>query len=645
MVTKGLGVVILALVLDVVLCVEDIAANEVSLQREVVPKSAEDAGGGGGGGQGEGLGVAVRGPTIVLNRLRAPGEAEDHKSRDDLAISPTACWDKELGSLGVCRQLKDCYPYFRLPNVSPEDTWVFGIYNTCPLQLDEKLVFGVCCGEPLTANVEEVKEANKIQLDEDNEVDRYVIEEGLEDDIPGLLDRSHVMFVPPRSAMKPASVTLVAGTPDNSQSINRPAVKNPWLSDYTHPTHPPLITHPPSHTAMPWWTTKPAGGHPGHPRPATTTTLRPWESSSTPWWAPQPTTSKTTTIYPWWEPQTTPRTTTAKPWWEQPSTTKPTTAVPWWEQPTTTKPTTAVPWWEQSTTPRTTTPKPWWEQPSTTTTTESPDLGEPAGVEQDPCSPTTFYHAGNEEKSSKSSPGGFRISGGFNASPHSHPWIAVLFNSHKQFCGGSLIDRTHVLTAAHCVAHMSQVDIQNLRVRLGAHNIRQQERSVQEYRVSRVVRHKDYDSRRLYNDVAMLTLDKEVRYSSKVRPVCLDRSSNTYEGDMVTVAGWGSMYEGGPQPSTLFNVNLRVWSNDECRTKYGGAAPGGIVQSYLCAGQDGKDSCQGDSGGPLVKQIGGVWTQVGIVSWGIGCGKGHYPGVYSRISSFLPWISRVSAAY
>lgn len=60
----------------------------------------------------------------------------------------------------------------------------------------------------------------------------------------------------------------------------------------------------------------------------------------------------------------------------------------------------------------------------------------------------------------------------------------------------------------------------------------------------------------------------------------------------------------------------------------------------ICAGQAAKDSCSGDSGGPLMVHNNGHWLQIGVVSWGIGCGKGQYPGVYTRMTSFMPWIMK-----
>lgn len=95
----------------------------------------------------------------------------------------------------------------------------------------------------------------------------------------------------------------------------------------------------------------------------------------------------------------------------------------------------------------------------------------------------------------------------------------------------------------------------------------------------------------------------------------------------------------GPQPAILQKVTVPIWSNTHCQGKYGTSAPGGIIESMLCAGVDSKDSCTGDSGGPLMVNE-GTWTQVGIVSWGIGCGEGQYPGVYTRVSSFIPWITK-----
>ncbi|KAF7271672.1 hypothetical protein GWI33_015469 [Rhynchophorus ferrugineus] len=234
-----------------------------------------------------------------------------------------------------------------------------------------------------------------------------------------------------------------------------------------------------------------------------------------------------------------------------------------------------------------------------------------------------------------------KIVGGHNADLNEWPWIAALFVNGRQFCGGSLIDNIHILSAAHCVAHMTSWDVAKLTVRLGDYNIKTNSEAQHiEKRVKRVVRHRGFDSRTLYNDIAILTLDSPVDFTNLIRPVCLPSAGGRdWAGTTGTVIGWGSIRESGPQPAVLQEVNIPIWSNRDCKQKYGPAAPGGIVEHMLCAGQANRDSCSGDSGGPLMVNH-GKWTQVGIVSWGIGCGKGQYPGVYTRVQSFLPWITK-----
>ncbi|XP_021187378.3 proclotting enzyme [Helicoverpa armigera] len=235
-----------------------------------------------------------------------------------------------------------------------------------------------------------------------------------------------------------------------------------------------------------------------------------------------------------------------------------------------------------------------------------------------------------------------RIVGGHNAELNEWPWIVALFNAGRQFCGGSLMDDRHVLSAAHCVAHMTSWDVARLTARLGDYNIRTNTETQHiERKIKRVVRHRGFDMRTLYNDVAVLTIDQPVSFTKNIRPICLPVAGrSTYQGKVATVIGWGSLRESGPQPSVLQEVSIPVWSNQECKLKYGGAAPGGIVEHMLCAGKASMDSCSGDSGGPLMVNENGRWTQVGIVSWGIGCGKGQYPGVYTRVTYFLPWIQK-----
>ncbi|XP_065357948.1 serine proteinase stubble [Calliphora vicina] len=270
------------------------------------------------------------------------------------------------------------------------------------------------------------------------------------------------------------------------------------------------------------------------------------------------------------------------------------------------------------------------QRPTTSTTTKKPDIGGLGLPLQ--CGLKSAENPDQE-----------RIVGGTNASPHEFPWITVLFKSGKQFCGGSLITNNHILTAAHCVARMTSWDVAALTAHLGDYNIRTDfEVKHITRRIKRLVRHKGFDFSTLHNDVAILTLNEPVQYTKEIQPICLPTSTaqqtRSYSGHIGTVAGWGSLRENGPQPSILQKVQIPIWTNTECAQKYGRAAPAGIIDSMICAGQAAKDSCSGDSGGPLIVNEGGRYIQVGIVSWGIGCGKGQYPGVYTRVTSLLPWI-------
>ncbi|KAI9553935.1 hypothetical protein GHT06_019206 [Daphnia sinensis] len=221
--------------------------------------------------------------------------------------------------------------------------------------------------------------------------------------------------------------------------------------------------------------------------------------------------------------------------------------------------------------------------------------------------------------------------------------LVAILNNGKQFCGGSLIDPIHILTAAHCVAHLSSWDIPRLEVVLGMHVLKPSiDPEALRKKVKRVTRHRGFDSYTLYNDIAIITLMSPVTYGPTISPICLPTKmfSTTYAGKEAVVVGWGSLKEDGIQPNVLQQVTVRIKTNAQCKKDYGTDAPGGIANHMLCAGTAGKDACSGDSGGPLVMQAarGAPWVQAGIVSWGIGCGEAQYPGVYTRTASFMNWI-------
>jgi secreted trypsin-like serine protease len=86
-------------------------------------------------------------------------------------------------------------------------------------------------------------------------------------------------------------------------------------------------------------------------------------------------------------------------------------------------------------------------------------------------------------------------------------------------------------------------------------------------------------------------------------------------------------------------------SDRACAGAYRAAGIRLVTKDSICAGKRGVDACQGDSGGPLVRRDGsGRWVQIGIVSWGIGCARPEYPGVYTQVSRFRAAITKATAA-
>jgi len=240
-----------------------------------------------------------------------------------------------------------------------------------------------------------------------------------------------------------------------------------------------------------------------------------------------------------------------------------------------------------------------------------------------------------------------RINGGKNADKNEWPWIAGIYKNGRQFCGGSLVDATHILTAAHCVDHMRPSDIPSLLVKLGDHDINtESETKTTNVKVAQIIKHKGFSQQTLHNDVAILRLSTPVQFRRNVRPVCMKSSGASVRKDtLATVIGWGLMSDVGPRPPSLQEITFKVWSNSECSSIYGSTAPGGITDHMLCAGQQGQDSCMGDSGGPMTTLVGDHYEQIGIVSWGIACGKREFPGVYTRVGKMRPWIDRALAKY
>lgn len=256
-----------------------------------------------------------------------------------------------------------------------------------------------------------------------------------------------------------------------------------------------------------------------------------------------------------------------------------------------------------------------------------------------------------------------RIIGGQNTTRDRFPYAASLVDSQtgRHVCGGSLIAKDILLTAGHCSGFFDAVQI-------GRHNIRDGELEAalangvvgddpngedgyEFLVVEKHVVHPMY-ANVIRSDFAVAKLFGTV---SSVEPVKLNTRADLPSNDeMATVVGYGITKKDGSivndMSKLLLEAEVQYMPNAECsmtRALYNNeivSYEGYVDDNMLCAWQSNTDACQGDSGGPLVYPSSDDNPendlQIGIVSWGLDCALEDFPGVYSRISAEMEWLTK-----
>ncbi|NXG26760.1 DDN1 protein, partial [Grallaria varia] len=217
--------------------------------------------------------------------------------------------------------------------------------------------------------------------------------------------------------------------------------------------------------------------------------------------------------------------------------------------------------------------------------------------------------------------------------PHSKPYMAYLkieSDSGPCICGGFLIRRDAVLSAAHCVHGKGTVFVTAI---LGAHDISYQEPSQQKICIGHWVVHPNYSDYRSGNDIVLLKLETQAKITEYVKPISLPSHNKTVTpGTKCNVAGWGWTSARGFQTTVMREVDLELQREEVCERSFNRIYQ---RQSMICAGdkRGRKSTYKGDSGGPLVCN----GKAHGIVSYGRQ--KTPFPEVFTRISYFEPWIN------
>jgi len=229
-----------------------------------------------------------------------------------------------------------------------------------------------------------------------------------------------------------------------------------------------------------------------------------------------------------------------------------------------------------------------------------------------------------------------KIIGGEEAPKHEFPWQISLRNLGSHICGGSIINRNQVITAAHCVEGASPAFDS---VVAGAHK-RILEFGHQKRNVKSLEAHENHNEpTRFNNDVAIITVTEPFDFSDpNVQPIeWFKKDDPEIPGETICNAtGWGLTYGANVVlPNVLHWVQLPIHSHEYCLNADGLGSY--ITDGMVCAGSSAHSTCNGDSGGPLVcPDADGKGKLAGLVSFGLtGCTD---MGVFTKVAQYDDWI-------
>ncbi|XP_046991902.1 trypsin-like [Schistocerca americana] len=202
------------------------------------------------------------------------------------------------------------------------------------------------------------------------------------------------------------------------------------------------------------------------------------------------------------------------------------------------------------------------------------------------------------------------------------------------WCGATILNQDWALTAAHCV----EVSEDTYEVLAGTNSVTE---GGTRHTVTDISSHEGYNASDSWvNDIAVLKVSPAFPIDGvTVAPIQLpEQGEEVPDSATATVVGWGKLWYFGPYPDGLLKVDVRTWAQWLCESVYADINYS-IYPTQICAilFEDRKyyDACSGDGGGPLLYE----GKVVGLVSWGHYCGEPPYPSVYTRVSSYVDWIT------